>query len=93
MYDSPKAIHFTAQCTISGQDVPRWDEGGLAVRWEAARIAESLGITDMMVITQDQWDSLLYAVSGIKSSQYTVTIAWDVPKPWRMVNGMFATID
>lgn len=65
MYDSPKAAHF--QAFLDGKELPFNSKLSIDMRWAAARIADIIGIQDMLHITEEQHTELAKRLRGRES--------------------------
>ena len=78
-YDSPKAAHF--QAFLDGKELPPSSSLSIDMRWAAARIADIIGIQDMLHITEEQHSELARRLSSRESPVRLYLRAEYVPVP------------
>ena len=52
MHDLPKAAHFVARSTVTGEILPPLDPAGFSARWMAAGLVQLEGIANMIRLSE-----------------------------------------
>ena len=64
MYDLPKAAHFVARSTVTGEILPPLDPAGFSARWMAAGLVQLEGVANMIRLSERGQEKVRRAIAA-----------------------------